>query len=335
MKKRNFIPLYYIYLIPVIVLIASINGCKNSSEPEPPVDESATLLKYLEDNGDYINTQAPSTVTAEEIRNAQINGMPGQVIIDLRNPEDFVKGHIQGAVNLGYGSLLDYVYKINPDRIVLTCYGGQTSSYAAGLLRLNGRSNVYSMRWGMSAWDTAFAKDNWLVRMGNSKRSLFTTAPTERPAKDTTMPTLNTGKRKPWEILTERVRQLLNEGFIPARITPADFFSDMSKHFVVSYCDEELYSDPGHIQNAVNYRPKIDLKSDANLKKLPLGKSIVLYCATGQSSGYAVSYLRLLGYDAKFVIYGASGMIYDDLKDKGLELFTKDDIKNYPYVKGN
>ncbi len=330
--KQTRISFIYIFLIPLLI---QYYGCQGTNEPEQITDEPAALLKYLEDNGDYINTVAQSVIEAEDVRTAQLNHNSGQVIIDLRNPDDFKTGHIEGAINLGLSNLYDYVNKIHSDKIVLVCYGGQTSGYASALLRLSGFNNVYSMKWGMSAWDSTFAKGAWLIRTSNARSSQFTTIPTEKPLKDTTLPIFKTYKKIPVEILNERVKQLLSEGFTPARITTDELFKNLSSHFIISYCPEEYYQDPGHIQNAVNYKPKYDLKSNTNLKKLPPDSSIVLYCFTGQSSAYAAAYLRILGYDAKFVIYGASGMIYDKLKTKNHDLFTSEKIKNYPFVKEN
>ena len=43
------------------------------------------------------------------------------------------------------------------DKIVMVCDKGQVSSYTTMLLRLMGYGNVYSMRWGMSAWNPDLA----------------------------------------------------------------------------------------------------------------------------------------------------------------------------------
>ena len=52
---------------------------------------------------------------------------------------------------------------------------------------------------------------------------------------------------------------------------------------------------------------------DADLKTLPTNKQVVVYCWTGQTSANLAAYLRVIGYDAKSLTYGANGMIYDKL----------------------
>ena len=39
----------------------------------------------------------------------------------------------------------------------------------------------------------------------------------------------------------------------------------------------------------------------------------VIYCWTGQTSALVMAYLRVLGYDAVSLKFGANSMIYDEL----------------------
>ena len=71
----------------------------------------------------------------------------------------------------------------------------------------------------------------------------------------------------------------------------------------------EEYLDPGHIEGAIQYTPSVDLAVDEALKTLPTDKTVVVYCYTGQNSARIAAYLRLLGYDAKSLKFGANGMI--------------------------
>ena len=38
-----------------------------------------------------------------------------------------------------------------------------------------------------------------------------------------------------------------------------------------------------------------------------------MYCYTGQTSANMAAYLRVIGYNAKSLLFGANGMIYDDM----------------------
>ena len=75
------------------------------------------------------------------------------------------------------------------------------------------------------------------------------------------------------------------------------------------------------------------MKLAADLKTLPADKPVAVYCYTGQTSAFLVAYLRLLGYDAKSVLYGTNGMIYDKMVAKAMTTFNAAQIKGYTYEK--
>ena len=88
------------------------------------------------------------------------------LIVDLRSPELFSKGHIKGAVNINFSKLPEYFETgIKPfefDKIILVCEDGQVSSYTTALLRMMGYGNVFAMRWGMCGWNKSYAEEGWL-----------------------------------------------------------------------------------------------------------------------------------------------------------------------------
>ena len=69
-------------IIPIIGLTIGCN--ESSTEPETqPVNEAEVLLAYLEANGDYLNTSAPSIVAASDVYTALGGGT--QYVIDVRS----------------------------------------------------------------------------------------------------------------------------------------------------------------------------------------------------------------------------------------------------------
>ncbi|HRY98386.1 MAG TPA: response regulator, partial [Bacteroidales bacterium] len=74
------------------------------------------------------------------------------------------------------------------------------------------------------------------------------------------------------------------------------------------------------------------IRSQADLKTLPTDKPVVVYCYTGQTSAFMAAYLRLLGYDAKSLLFGGNGMIYDNMAAAGLTTWKPDQIMGYDYV---
>lgn len=62
----------------------------------------------------------------------------------------------------------------------------------------------------------------------------------------------------------------------------------------------------GHIPGAINIAGK-ELFTAENLAQLPKDKQIVLNCYTGQTASQATAALRMMGYDAYNLLYGAPG----------------------------
>lgn len=358
MKKKAVI---YLYLAPVLLLM---QGClENNVIPEfrGSLENSAEMLVYFESQGDYINSmEAPSLVTASEVNSNAEN----YLILDLRSHDKFQNGHIRGAVNLEAKDLLTY-FKQNDTRAyskaVLVSASGQASSYYATLLRLLGYRNVYTLNFGMASWNTAFSSV-WNAHTGNSPdMKFFTNTSGQRHAK-TPLPRLEfkTDSKSIKDKIEERVTEMLIEGFNedliyegdsvtgPA-ITAEHLFPETGvwKYYSVCYGSDALYeavgifnpySGLGHPAGVVIYAPFSSLKSSNFLQTMPTDKQIGIYCYNGQYSASAAAYLRLLGYDAKSMLYGAhmlfySRMLYDPLLAK--YAFDKYTAPSYPFVTGD
>lgn len=66
------------------------------------------------------------------------------LIIDIRQNEDFVIGHIDGALNLHNINSIASIAKNNADKkILLYCYSGHTASIYGSELVLRGIDNIY------------------------------------------------------------------------------------------------------------------------------------------------------------------------------------------------
>ncbi|MBK7031533.1 MAG: rhodanese-like domain-containing protein [Bacteroidales bacterium] len=194
-----------------------------------------------------------------------------------------------------------------------------------------GYDKVFSMKWGMCAWNAAFAgKWNTAIGNGNAYATQFVTTETAKASKGE-LPVLSTGKTTGQEILEARVAELLTAGFTPASISNQSVFNDLSANYIVNYWSAAHYA-IGHIPGAIQYTPKETIKLAADLKTLPTNKPIVVYCYTGQTSAFLAAYLRLIGYDAKSLLYGANGMIYDIMVANNMTVFKADQIMGYDFV---
>lgn len=318
-------------------IIAGVVFASCDKDEVDVVNEAQVLVEYLESANsplqkDYVNTELPSIILASEVRT--LNATGDVYIVDIRSAEDFETGHIPNANNVAVSDIITHLDNANLsgiDKIAVVCYTGQTAGYATTLLRLVGYDNAFSMKFGMCSWNEAFA-GKWKNNIGNAFATQFTDAVTEK-GPEGELPILSTGYETGQDILEARVNELLtspNEGFGAAKITNQAVFNNPENYYIVNYWPTDHYDDPGHIPGAIQYTPKSSLALSASLKTLPTDKTIVVYCYTGQTSAFLTAYLRLIGYDAKSLLFGANGMIYDNMAEIG-HRFSDGAIMGYEY----
>jgi len=226
------------------------------------------------------------------------------------------------------------------ENIVLICFAGQATGYLTSLLRAAGYANTVSLKYGISSWNHVFAEDSWLKNISSSRMAEF--VHTESPPKNEPgpLPRLDTGKTDPLEILETRLERLFAEGFGPVMVGQCCLFHDFyanGGYYIINYWTPELYRKQGHIPGAVNYPPDTQpFRSENDLLTLSTDIPNVLYCFTGQTSAYLAGYLRILGYDARSLLFGANSMIYDRMRQNNVpNTFLPDkEIMNYEYVSG-
>jgi rhodanese-related sulfurtransferase len=333
MKKINLL------LLGVLFAFLFVTSCSKEEDEEPvAINESEVLATYLESAGspsgkDYVNTDLPSIITATDVKTLNETGQV--YIIDIRSAADFATGHIANAVNVALADIVTHIKSVDLTpytKVAIVCYTGQTSGFAASILRLLGYSKVFSMKWGMCSWHDDFAKRwNDAIAAGNAYASQFTATPADKGPQGS-MPVLSTGKTTGQEILDARVTAVLTDGYGAASVSNTTVFANLGNYYIVNYWPADQYADPGHIPGAMQYTPKASLKLAVDLKTLPTNKAIVVYCYTGQTSSFVAAYLRLLGYDAKSLLYGGNGMIYDIMVARGMTVFGPTQIMNYDYV---
>jgi phage shock protein E len=67
------------------------------------------------------------------------------VVIDVRTPQEFQSGHVEGALNLPHDSIAQDIAKAKvakDDHVILYCKSGRRSDVALGTLKGLGFSNV-------------------------------------------------------------------------------------------------------------------------------------------------------------------------------------------------
>jgi rhodanese-related sulfurtransferase len=294
------------------------------------------LVDFLARSGDYVNSrQFPSMIKAETVYAGLDSSM---YVIDLRDAEQFNKGHIKGAANVQFSDIPAYFEnRIKPyeyDKIIMVCGHGQRSSYTTHLLRLMGYGNVYSMRWGMAAWNPALAGDGpWSGLISSDYSSKLETKENLTPPAGE-YPSLMTGKTTGEEIFKARINEVFAEGLKEFAVSAAEVFASPDSFYIINYERKDKY-DYGHVPGAVRYKPGATLGIEAEMKTIPADKDVVVYCATGHNSAFVVAYLRLLGYKAHSMRYGNNSFMHDKMVQEktrlSWEAFSDGIVKDFPF----
>lgn len=77
------------------------------------------------------------------------------LIIDLRTQENYLKGHLPGAINIPINEIpdkFDFLNKYQKKPIILYCGIGSQSKSACKVLALNGFEKIYSLSRGIKGY---------------------------------------------------------------------------------------------------------------------------------------------------------------------------------------
>lgn len=320
------------------------------------------LVQKFEAEGDYINSPwNPALVKAQFV----YDNITQFMIVDIRSSEEFSQGRIPNSINVKAKSLLDFMDSNNSKTIVIVSASGQHAAYCTSILRLLKYKNVYSMNFGIGIWNSNFSHywenalddvSDWF-EVGNQVPTTPETLPTQ--------PIVNSDKIDSY--IKDRAKELLNFDFIDGtninheseltidyqtvennyyelRSDPKGqlrMFLNQEKAYVICYGNTELYLVTGIYLYAAAHPPQTvvfrmldgnhsSFRTSEYLQNIPNNKKIFIYSFNGQRSAYITAYLRMLGYNAKSIIYGACNMLYPAIKrNVNLRDFTyRSDIVN-------
>ncbi len=232
-------------------------------------------------------------------------------ILDIRNSDAFNAGHVQGAKNIAFGSILTEAANSGGKPILMICYSGQTACYATSLLRLYGYSNTQALKWGMSGWNNATSA-SWDNNTGDIAKGhanwSYAAAPATEVFKD---PVLGTISQDGAEILQARVEEVVAAGFKTA--SNADVLDHPANYFVNNYFSATDYTGFGHINDAYRVKEELKLVGNGYLGLDPdANAKVVSYCYTGQTSAVLTAWLNVLGYDSYSLTFGMNGLYHSN-----------------------
>jgi rhodanese-related sulfurtransferase len=339
-----------IYLIIFSLGLIFISGCIEDDITPPltgDLNSTAEMLVYLESLGDFPNSfEAPALIDAEEV---YLN-LNSYLIVDIRPSNEFIAGHIENSLNVGLDSLFDFIEKnfnSGYPKIIVVSKNGQSSAYFTCLLRLGGFNNVYTMSFGLASWNEVFA-DEWLGALSNDPE-IQNYNNEDNPKNDfTSLPaiTFENPSASLKDRVNGRIKKIIAQGFVE-NIQYKKYFTPYGKYIVCYGKTSLLYyarmigplAGLGHHDRAIFYKadPLYELRSTESLQTLPNNSTILIYDGTGELSACMAAYLRVLGYDAQTLLFGANQLFYDRIiyYPELMEFaFSYSRIKNYPYVTG-
>ncbi len=284
--------LFKLLIILVLVPAFFLSSCKK--ENEETFDAQKALTDYLVAQNLDINT-----IVANFVYAAPADGnVSAKYVIDIRTADEFAAGHIADAHRVDLVNILTEAAKATKP-ILVVCKTGQTATHASTLLRLSGYADAAALKWGMSGWNTKL--DAWTSNIGSVAAGNANWTTDAAPANlSFTSPQFTSTDIVPANILKARVALILSEGF--KTLTATDLLADPTKYFINNYFSETDYAAYGHIKGAYRINPL--LVGEAQVKFMDSSKEVVTYCYTGQTSAAVTAYLRVIGYNAKSLMFG-------------------------------
>lgn len=129
------------------VLVLAIAGCTdNTTQAEKPTQTQTTVSQ--KNYRDISVTDAANMIASTK----------DLVVLDIRSPEEFAEGHIEGAVNVDFRQANFAAELANLDKdqtYLLHCHSGGRSSKSIKILEELGFTDIAHMKQGIQGWRAA------------------------------------------------------------------------------------------------------------------------------------------------------------------------------------
>ena len=139
-------------VLTVGITAAALTACGSSDDDAAPVAEAASS------DGDAATDDAVPFGPVDPATGARLAQDESITVIDVRTPEEFAEGHIDGATLLDFyePTFADQLAELERDgTYLLYCRSGNRSGQAASIMNRLGFEQVYDMQGGVIAYDAA------------------------------------------------------------------------------------------------------------------------------------------------------------------------------------
>lgn len=136
-----------------LALLAPLTACSSdSSDPatQAGTENSEAAVEVVE------QPESPQRVTAETF--AAAVATPGVITIDVRTPEEFAEGHIEGALNYNVEGpdFADQIATLDPaGTYAVYCRSGNRSQPAVNYMAGLGINAIFELETGIVGWEDA------------------------------------------------------------------------------------------------------------------------------------------------------------------------------------
>jgi len=134
----------------LLTLSIGLSGCSSES----PTAIAAESAEVVQGPAVAVETpEAPVRVGVSEF--ASIIQAPGVTVLDVRTPEEFAAGHIEGAINIPveYPDYMEQISTLDPNgTYAVYCRSGNRSQPAVAGLSSIGINGIYELESGTIGW---------------------------------------------------------------------------------------------------------------------------------------------------------------------------------------
>ena len=132
-----------------LALTIGLSGCSSDSG-------SMETAQAAEVQGPSTPVKAPAAPVRVGVAEfADVVAAPGVTIVDVRTPEEFAEGHIEGAINIPveYPDFIDQVSQLDPSgTYAVYCRSGNRSQPAVAGMASVGINGIYELESGTVGW---------------------------------------------------------------------------------------------------------------------------------------------------------------------------------------
>lgn len=134
-------------------------GCSTDSTTPPTAPATPAPASTTAVQGPAVPITTPTAPErVDAARFSEIIAGPGVVLIDVRTPEEFAAGHIDGAVNYNVEGpdFAAQIAALDPSgTYAVYCHSGNRSRTAVAAMSQAGIPGVYELDGGITAWSAA------------------------------------------------------------------------------------------------------------------------------------------------------------------------------------